>query len=172
MAVSMFETGTIAVMAACVSISCSSPFAVPGRAWQSLTLPARRRVIRRPCVPRAQSVSGLTDASRAQHRGVATRYEAQRALVRVEHEAPLARSCRPAGRAVWCRRLYSAAGHGRSEAKDIQVTPRQAARDAQALAPRAGRVPAVPPAEAAAPRLPDLRHVPRPRGRAARDPGS
>src|SRR5215211_2910516 len=69
-------------------------------------------------------------------------------------------------------RLYFAAAHGRSEAKSLEVAPRQASRDAQDLGAEAHRVPAVPPAEAPAPRLPDLRHLSRPRGRAARDPRS
>src|SRR5919109_2189754 len=103
MAVSMFETGTMAVIAACVSISVLlSELRGSGRASQ----PDSRR------------------ASRV--------------------------------RASWAS-VYSAAGHGRPQAKDVQVAPRQAARHAQALLARAGGVPAVPSAEAASPRLPDLR---------------
>jgi hypothetical protein len=57
------------------------------------------------------------------------------------------------------RPLYSASGHGSPQAKNVQIAPRQAPLDAQALHSRARRVSAVPPAEAATPRLPDLRHL-------------
>jgi hypothetical protein len=52
-----------------------------------------------------------------------------------------------------------AVGNGSPQAKNFQIPPRQAPGDAQALFARARRVPAVPSAEAAPSRLPDLRHV-------------
>src|SRR5206468_8856895 len=55
--------------------------------------------------------------------------------------------------------LYSPSAHGSPQAKNVQIPPRQAALDAQAFHSRARRVPAVPPAEAASPCLPDLRHL-------------
>src|SRR5215471_9896071 len=57
--------------------------------------------------------------------------------------------------------------HGRTQAKDLQVPPRQAARDAWHISAGADAVPAVPPPGAAAPRLRQLRPLPWPRGRAA-----
>ena len=60
-----------------------------------------------------------------------------------------------------------AAGHGRPQAENLEVAPRQAPRDARDQRAERQRLPAVRAAEAAAPRLPDLRHVQGPRGRAA-----
>src|SRR5829696_9513455 len=60
-----------------------------------------------------------------------------------------------------------AAAHGRPEEEDVEGAARQAARDAQARGTARERVPAVRLAQAAAPRLPDLRDVQGPRGRAA-----
>jgi hypothetical protein len=94
--------------------------------------------------------------------------------VALRWKRPLTQGLRPLQRCLTPARARPraailAAGHGRPEAKDLQVPSRQPAGDAQAEPARARRVPAVPPAEAPASRLPDLRHLSRPRGRAARD---
>ncbi len=60
-----------------------------------------------------------------------------------------------------------AAGHGRPEAENLEVAPRQASRDARDQRAEGERLPEVRAAEAAASRLPDLRHVQGPRRRAA-----
>jgi glycerol-3-phosphate acyltransferase PlsX len=59
------------------------------------------------------------------------------------------------------------AAHGSSEAENLQVAARQAARAAQHRRAARELVPAVRLAEAAAPRLSDLRHLQGPRGRTA-----
>ncbi len=74
-----------------------------------------------------------------------------------------------AERDVW---LYSSAGHGSPEAKTVEVAPRQAACAASSPGAARERVPGLPPAEAAAPRLPELQDVPRARSRAAENPGA
>ena len=76
---------------------------------------------------------------------------------------PLSRSCGPAQRLL----LHSAAAHGRPEEENVEVPPRQAPRAARHRGAARERVPELRPAEAAAPRLPDLQDVPRARGRAA-----
>src|SRR5215218_955736 len=57
--------------------------------------------------------------------------------------------------------------HGSSEAQTDQDPPRQAEGDASPEGPTGQRVPRLPPAEAAASRVPDVQDVSRARGRAA-----
>ena len=64
-------------------------------------------------------------------------------------------------------RLESAAADGRPEEKNLQVAPRQAPRPARHRGAARERLPDLRPAEAAAPRVPDLQDVQGPRGRAA-----
>ena len=63
--------------------------------------------------------------------------------------------------------LYSAAAHGRPEAKDIEVEARQAPRAARDLRPARPGLPDLQAAEAAASRLPELQDVQGPGRRAA-----
>ena len=56
-------------------------------------------------------------------------------------------------------RVYSAAAHGRPEAETDEIAARQAPGPARDRGPARQRVPDVPPAEAPASRLPDLRNV-------------
>src|SRR5215203_5512023 len=60
---------------------------------------------------------------------------------------------------------------GSSQEENLQVAPRQAARNAQARGSAPERVPGLPPSEAATPRLSHLQYVPRARGRAAAGSG-
>src|SRR6476469_9587763 len=62
--------------------------------------------------------------------------------------------------------------HGSSEAQTDLDPPRQAEGDASPESTAGQRVPRLPPAEAAASRLPDLQDVSRTRGRAAPNSGS
>src|SRR6266511_4914986 len=58
---------------------------------------------------------------------------------------------------------------GSPEEENVEVTPRQAPGDASPGGPARERVPGLPPAEAAASRLPELQDVQGPRRRAADD---
>src|SRR5438105_1960251 len=65
------------------------------------------------------------------------------------------------------RWLYCAAADGSPEAKNVEVAPRQASRPARHLFAAPEPLSELPPADAAAPDVPDLQDVPRPRDRAA-----
>src|SRR5256714_14414321 len=65
------------------------------------------------------------------------------------------------------RWLYCAAADGSPEAKNVEVAPRQASRPARHLLAAPEPLSELPPADAAAPDVPDLQDVPRPRDRAA-----
>ena len=73
-------------------------------------------------------------------------------------------SCNRGVERLW---LYSAAAHGRSEAKDIEVQARQAPRAARDLGPARAGLPDVQAAEATSSRLPELQDVQGPGRRAA-----
>src|SRR5205823_12704078 len=63
--------------------------------------------------------------------------------------------------------LSCAAADGSPEAKNLEIAPRQAPRPARHLRASAQPLPELPPADAAAPDVPDMQDVPRPRDRAA-----
>src|SRR5438067_8632127 len=70
-------------------------------------------------------------------------------------------------RGLW---LYCAPADGSSQAKNLEIAPRQAPRAARHLRAAPQRLPELPPADSVTPDVPELQDLSRPRGRAAPRP--